>query len=149
MAKRGRPAKKVGLFESKKLIEKSNSYFNLCNSRTTKKFVDGDFIDVPKPMPYTVEGLCNVLGVTAANFRLWCKRDDDFGQLCLMLRQKICENRVVGALDGDQNPAFAKFMLGVQEPAEYTEKVVVEGSVSESLLSILQGMSKESLSPGE
>ena len=53
-----------------------------------------------------------------------------------MLHQKIMENRLVGALDGRQNPAFARFVLLNNDREHYREKVEVEAGVSAEVASI-------------
>lgn len=113
-------------------------YFSKCDARTkvvTDK--EGGAFAVPDPAPYTIEGLCNHLNIDTETFRNWCRRDSAIGAKARMLRQRIAENRVTGALDGRQNSSFARFMLTNNHSYDYREKEP-EGVVNESIHSILE-----------
>lgn len=135
----------MDILELKKL---SCKYFKQCDSRKKKKSVkNGGVVEVPDPAPYTIEGLSLALGVTSQTFRNWEKQDDEVGEYCRLLRERVCENRVVGGLDGTQNSAIVKLTLVNQHG--YQERLDIETSVSEdtkSLIALLEGKANK-LSP--
>ena len=133
--KRGRPRKEKN-WTPKNLKESAGYYFEKCNSRTKEVLTKDGFATVEDPAPYTVEGLCNHLGITVVTFRNWRGKGNELGKTAEMLHQKIIENRVTGALDGRQNASFARFMLTNNAPDQYREKVEVENSVSDQLKSV-------------
>ena len=98
---------------------------------------DGEESEVPWPAPYTLEGLCNYLSLSTMTLRNWCAREDELGEAARMMRQRVLENRVTGALDGTQNPAFARFMLVNNSPDEYREKMEVAQSLAPELKELL------------
>ena len=128
--KRGRP-RKITSWTPKLLQEYADYYFRKCDERTRVVITKDGPETISDPAPYTVEGLCNHLGITTVTFRDWCRKSGPLAEKSRLLRQRITENRVTGALDGKQNPAFARFMLTNNHPEDYREKVEVENSVSE------------------
>lgn len=133
--KRGRP-KKSSSWTAKQLNDSAVYYFDKCDARTRTKVVKDGVVTIKDPAPYTVEGLCNHLGITTVTFRDWCRRTDSLGEKARMLRQRIAENRVTGALDGRQNASFARFMLTNNHADDYRERVEVENSVGEEAKSM-------------
>lgn len=123
---------------AKNLLERAEEYFKRCDSRTKTVYTqDGEF-EEPNPIPYTVEGLCNFLGIVQSTFWKWKKDDNNLElyEAANMLHQKIMENRLVGALDGTQNQAFARFVLLNNDREHYRDKVEVEAGVSAEVASI-------------
>jgi len=145
--KRGRPRT---LWTPKAISDAAELYFQACDLRTKAYFTKkGEAKTVDDPAPYTIEGLCNRLSVTTHTFRAWCMRDDATGAKARMLRQRVQENRVSGALDSRQNPAFAKFMLTRNHSEDYPEKPVEQNSVDGELSSIFDEISGSVAIPGE
>jgi hypothetical protein len=139
-AGRGRPRKEAN-WTGALLLKHSKYYFDKCDSRTRKAVTKlGAVVDIPCPAPYTIEGLCLHLGIATTTFRRWWEEGGARSKAIGLLRQKITENRVVGALDGVQNPSFARFMLTNNNPEEYAEKVNVESSVDPKLASIFDAI---------
>lgn len=133
---------------AKNLLEKAEEYFNLCNSRTKTVYTQDCEFEEPNPVPYTVEGLCNYLGIVQSTFWKWKKDDNnpELYQAANMLHQRIMENRITGALDGKQNAAFARFVLLNNDREHYREKVEVEAGVSAevaSIFNLIQSAGKE------
>lgn len=136
--RRGRPRKFSG-WTAELLIERSRRYFEKCDSRTAPVMTRNGEQIVPRPAPYTVEGLCCYLDITVQTFRNWrLAGDSELSRAARMIHQKITDNRVSGALDGTQNSSFARFMLVNNNPEDYRERVEVENSVSPEISSIFE-----------
>ena len=130
------PEKKEG-WTAKTLFQKAEQYFNQCDSRTKTVYIADGAFEEENPVPYTVEGLCNYLGIVQSTFWKWRNSDNiELAEAAEMLHQRIMENRLVGALDGRQNPAFARFVLLNNDREHYREKVEVEAGVSAEVASI-------------
>lgn len=137
---RGRPRKEAN-WTGKLLLKHAQYYFDQCDGRKRKAVTKlGIEVELSYPAPYTVEGLCLHLGIATSTFRQWFLDGGDRGEAVALLRQRITENRVTGALDGTQNSAFAKFMLINNEPQNYSDKVAVEGSVDPKLATIFDAI---------
>ena len=135
-AANGRP-RKYENFTAELLNERANAYFRKCDSRTKIKVTkDGEVVQIPDPMPYSIEGLCSYLDILRSEFAAWRKQDSDLGRRANLIHQTITADRVTGALEGRQNSAFAQFMLKNNNPEEYRDKVDVEHSASSELASI-------------
>jgi hypothetical protein len=136
--KLGRP-RKFTSWTAELLNEKAREYFDKCDARVKPVVTkDGDIVDVVKPAPYTIEGLCDYLDITRQQFTMWRKKDDALGIRAQKIHNKIAANRVEGALDGTQNPSFAQFMLKNNNPEDYREKVEVENSVGSEVAGLLE-----------
>ena len=141
--KRGRP-RLAKNWTAELLAERSREYFEKCDRRTKTKYdKDGRAYQVEAPEPYSIEGLCVYLDITRNEFAAWRKRKDALGERAEKIHLKITANRITGALDGDQNPSFAQFMLKNNVPEDYKEKVEVENTVSERAASIFADWSEK------
>lgn len=145
--KRGRP-KKSTTWTAKQLNDSAAYYFDKCDERTRTVVTKQELEIIEDPAPYTVEGLCNHLGITTHTFRNWCNGDGPLTEKARMLRQRIADNRVTGALDNRQNPAFARFMLVNNHAEDYRDKVTVESAVDESLVSLFAEIAESAARPG-
>ena len=138
---RGRP-RKVENWDADALAGAAKRYFDKCDRRTravmTKEGVDY----VPSPKPYSIEGFCSSIGVLRSTFSAWRKREDDLGFQAQLIHQTIAANRVEGALDGTQNPAFAQFLLKNNNAEHYRDKIELEGSVSSEAVSMFNAWSE-------
>ena len=131
----GRP-RKDDHWSAEILLERSNRYFQKCDSRT-KPVVTKDGVEyIPNPIPYSIEGLCDYLDITRRTFYNWRQRDDDLGLRAQKIHNKVTANRITGALDGTQNHAFAQFLLKNNNPEDYKEKIEVENSVAAEAVSM-------------
>ena len=96
------------------LQEAIDSYFLKCD-RNTKLFFtkDGTAIDVPDPIPYTIEGLCEVLDLDRSNVLCYEKDEShaDFHHTVKRAKLKIQRNKVERGLMGTSNPAVSIFDL--------------------------------------
>lgn len=137
----GRPRKEDS-WTVEHLEAEAGKYFKRCDSHT--KIVpskDGP-IEIPDPIPYTIEGLCNYLGILRQTFFNWRKSDGPLSFAANFLHQKITADRVEGALMGRQNGPFAQFLLKNTNPDEYRDKVELESNVAEDVKSILETWSQ-------
>ena len=133
----GRP-RKAENWTAAILAERANHYFEKCDSRTKMVVVKDGVVPIPKPEPYSIEGLCVYLDITRDLFNSWRKQDSELGRRAEKIHLAITANRVTGALDGTQNPSFAQFMLKNNSPEAYREKVEVENTVDERIAGILE-----------
>lgn len=138
--RRGRP-RLLDNWTADLLRERSNEYFKKCDDRHSLAVTKDGVIDIPDPMPYSIEGLCVYLDILRREFDAWRKRQDDLGHRAEMIHQRITANRVEGALCGKQNSSFAQFMLKNTNPDQYREKVEVENTVAEEARSIFESWS--------
>ena len=96
------------------LEEKIDAYFERCDDNT-KMFVTDKGIHVTKsaPIPYTVEGLANVLGCdreTLLNYEKEAGYEAYFGTI-KEAKAKIAQNKLERGLMGESNPAVTIFDL--------------------------------------
>lgn len=141
--KLGRP-RKAENWTAALLNERAREYFDKCDSRTQMVPVPKEgLMEVPKPEPYSIEGLCDYLDITRQQFYHWRQKDDDLGLRAQRIHNKITANRITGALDGTQNSSFAQFLLKNNNPEDYRDKVEVENSISEQAASMFEAWSKE------
>lgn len=126
------------------LNERAREYFDKCDNRTKTKYdKDGCAYQVEAPEPYSIEGLCVYLDITRNDFAAWRKRSDALGERAEKIHLKITANRITGALDGDQNPSFAQFMLKNNAPEDYRDKVEVENTIGERAQKIFDDWSEK------
>ncbi len=136
--KLGRP-RKFDTWTAELLNERAREYFDKCDARTkTVVTKDGDLVDIPRPAPYSIEGLCVYLDITRHEFNAWRKQDTPLGQRAEKIHLKIAANRVEGALDGSQNSSFAQFMLKNNNPEDYRDRVEVENTVGREVVGLLE-----------
>ncbi len=137
--RRGRP-RKESTWTAELLRERAEQYFKKCDARTVATLdKDGNVVQMPKPLPYSVEGLCCALAICRSVFQNWRRRDDDMGRAADMIHQRIMADRIEGALEGRQNASFAQFMLKNNSPDDYRDRVEVENRVDDRLGGILEG----------
>lgn len=107
----GRPLKYKTVEELEKAI---HAYFKKCDSRTKPTLIKDKsgayFMDVPAPIPYTVEGLAVALGVDRTTINNYQSRDEFFITI-KEAKEKILANLVERGLDGDNVPAVTIFNL--------------------------------------
>ena len=126
------------------LNERAREYFDKCDARIKTRYDrDGCAYQVIAPEPYSIEGLCVYLDITRNDFAAWRKRGDALGERAEKIHLKITANRITGALDGDQNPSFAQFMLKNNAPEDYRDKVEVENTIGERAQKIFDDWSEK------
>lgn len=139
--KSGRPRKSEN-WTADLLWERAKRYFEKCDARTRVVVTKEGTEEVPRPAPYTIEGLCDYLDIPRRQFDAWLARDGEIGLRAQKIHTRIVANRIEGGLDGSQNGAFAQFLLKNNDPDHYREKVEVEGTVSEQAASMFEEWGK-------
>ena len=137
----GRP-KKSDAWTVEDLEAEAEKYFARCDNHTKIVAAKDGPISIPDPIPYTIEGLCNSLGILRQTFFNWRKSDGPLSFAANFLHQKITADRVEGALMGRQNASFSQFLLKNTNPDEYRDKVELESNVAEDVKSILETWSQ-------
>lgn len=91
-----------------------DNYFELCNNNTkTVVTKEGEIIEVPHPIPYTIEGLCDVLECDRATLLNYEKTKgyEPYFNTIKKAKNKIQRNKVERGLIGESNPAVTIFDL--------------------------------------
>ena len=131
----GRP-RKIPSWAADSLAAAAEKYYAKCDRRT-KSVVTRDGLEhIPNPAPYSIEGFCSFIGVLRRDFYSWRKGSDDLAYQAELIHQMITANRMEGALDGTQNPAFAQFLLKNNNPEDYRDKIEVENTVAAEAVSM-------------
>ena len=145
----GRPPKWQ---DPEKLKAAIDAYFADCDTRIiTKKVVQkGEIVEVPTPLPYTVIGLANALGVdrrTINNYR----ESDKFFPIIASARARIEEQNLAMGLIGAHDSRIAALNLASnygysekssqEDPQEARAKLLVElvQALPPDLISALRG----------
>lgn len=138
----GRP-RKVPNFTAASLAEAAEKYYAKCDRRTKAVVTKEGVERIPNPAPYSIEGFCAFIGVLRKEFTAWRKRGDDLAYQAELIHQMITANRMEGALDGTQNPAFAQFLLKNNNSEDYRDKIEVENSISAEAASMFSEWSRQ------
>ena len=98
-----------------KLQEAIEAYFKECDDNTITVLPKGakEPIQISKPIPYTIEGLCMVLGcdrVTLLNYE-GQEGYEEFFSTIKKAKLKIQRNKIERGLMGESNPAVSIFDL--------------------------------------
>lgn len=132
--KGGRPRK----FETPEQMQESiEAYFQKCDSSTAFTIVGkGEsqrVEEIPSPNPYTIEGLCNALGMTRQSLLNYSEKDEYF-DIIKDAKAKVLENLSVRALRGTNHATVSIFMM--KNNYGYTDKHETEHSGSIDIPSI-------------
>jgi hypothetical protein len=128
--KGGRPPK----WSSVEQLEKEISeYFRKCDTNKSQVYIKGDGIcEVPKPIPYTVEGLAAHLGTNRQTLINYQSKDAFFDTIT-RAKAKIQANLVERGLSKDNDGNMTKFNLinnyGYRDKPEDTNtdrKIIIE-----------------------
>ena len=108
----GRLKKFADAAEMQKAID---DYFNRCDRRVSQVYVkiQKEIVDIEDPVPYTIEGLCNALGMTRDEL-LNYEKEEGNETLCEMVKQaklKVQQNLVERSLEGKNSSAIAVFIM--------------------------------------
>jgi hypothetical protein len=90
-------------------------YFEKCDNRVVQVYVKAQqaLVDMKRPIPYTVEGLCELLECdrdTLLNYEKMKGYEEYFG-IIKRAKLKIQRDKMERGLDGDSNPAVTIFDL--------------------------------------
>jgi hypothetical protein len=103
-------------------------YFNECDSRTVEVYVKStqEIQEINKPIPYTIEGLCEALDCTRESLLNYEKKVgyEEYFSTIKRAKLKIQRNKVERGLDGDSNPAVTIFDL--KNNHNYKDKTEVD-----------------------
>lgn len=115
-------------------------YFEECDNNTTKVYVknSGAVADVPDPVPYTIEGLCDVLDCDRRTLLNYQSKEgyEEFFHTIKKAKNKIQRNKVERGLMGNSNPAVTIFDL--KNNHEYRDSI--EHNVSENTRNALANL---------
>lgn len=100
---------------SEDLQKDIDKYFKECNERIVEVYdkKQQEVIKIKKPIPYTIEGLCDVLECcrdTLLNYEKQ-KGYEEYFDTIKKAKNKIQRNKVERGLDGESNPAVTIFDL--------------------------------------
>jgi len=117
----GRPLQ----FTPQTLAEGAYNYFNetiknplIQNVTLTVGYKQGQTIKQELQRPFTIEGLCNYLGIAKSNFLAYETRGADFQNVIIQIRQIIYQQKFEGAAVGLFNPNIIARDLGLIEKRE-------------------------------
>lgn len=101
------------LFSTPELLRAAfEKYFYECDNNTQQVITkDGVLVSVPDPIPYTIEGLCDVLDCdrdTLLNYQKAPGYEEFFGTV-KSAKMKIQRNKVERALSGKANATYTIF----------------------------------------
>lgn len=94
--------------------KKIDEYFEKCDNNTKTIFTkEGLTVEVKNPKPYTIEGLCMVLGCTRPTLLNYEKKEgyEPYFNTIKDAKMKVQLNKVERGLMGESNPTFAIFDL--------------------------------------
>ena len=108
----GKPKKYKDVAELQKVID---AYFYECDSNTVKeysKYADS-IIEVPKPIPYTIEGLAYALDITRATLLNYEKKEgyEEFFYTLERAKSRIQKNKLERGLMGESVASVTIFDL--------------------------------------
>ena len=114
-------------WKTKELLEKAiAAYFKKCdeNKKTVLSKMTGVMVKVPHPIPYTVEGLCEILGCDRVTLLNYEKKEgyEEYFSTVKWARMKIQRNKVERGLMGESNAAVSIFDLKNNHGYEDTSK---------------------------
>ena len=92
-----------------------DAYFETCDGRIQQVYdkVKQTVVDIKKQIPYTIEGLCDVLDCDRHTLLNYEKEEgyEEFFTTIKRAKNKIQRNKLERGLDGDSNPAVTIFDL--------------------------------------
>lgn len=92
-----------------------DEYFYNCDNRIRQVYIKShqDLVDVKCPVPYTIEGLCNALGLCRDALLNYEKEPgyEDFHDTVKAAKLKVQQNLVERGLEGENNSAVSIFVM--------------------------------------
>lgn len=111
----GNPGQSKQWDSPEELQKDIDKYFEFCDNRIVKVYIKSaqEIQEMPKPIPYTIEGLCEVLDCDRATLLNYERREgyEMFFNTIKKAKLKIQKNKLERGLDGDSNPAVSIFDL--------------------------------------
>jgi len=89
-----------------------NDYFMVCDDNTIEVYSKAaqEVIDMKKPIPYTIEGLCAVLDMTRQSLLNYAK-NEEFFDIIKKAKQNILRNQVEAGMIGTADKTMTIFLL--------------------------------------
>lgn len=120
----GRPKKFTTPQQMQQAID---AYFLACDSRVRQVYVKTkqEIVDMPAPVPYTVEGLCVALDLDRGTLLDYQKLESHkpYHKIVRQAKLRIQQNHVERALEGENNATVSIFILknnfGYKEKTEH------------------------------
>jgi len=125
-----------------------DKYFEECDNRVIQVYdkKQQSIVDLIQPMPYTIEGLCDVLDCDRATVLNYQKKPgyEEFFNTIKRAKNKIQRNKIERGLLGEFNPAVTIFDL--KNNHDYKEKQEIDHSSKDGSMSPnLANLSNEEL----
>ena len=131
----GNPGNTKNFETPEELEEKIQEYFDVCDSNTTEVYVKSkaEIQTIANPIPYTIEGLCEVLGCTRQTLLNYENREgyEEYFDTIKKAKMKIQRNKLERGLMGTSNPAVTIFDL--KNNHGYKDQVEIDLGVKEPL----------------
>ena len=122
------------------LQKKIDEYFRICDDNIAEVYdkKTQEIKTVADPIPYTVEGLCNVLDCNRATLLNYSKEPgyEDYFNIIEKAKLKVTQNKVEKTLSGKYNATFAIFDLVNNTDYKNTNTTEIVGSGGKDLLNI-------------
>lgn len=144
----GRPK----IFETpEEMQEAIDEYYAACDNNTKKIWSEkvGEIVEIPSPIPYTVEGLCECLDINRSTLLTYetSHTHEDFNNTVKRAKLKIQKNTAEMALMGALNPAVSIFVM--KNNFNYKDKtetdITTDGEKINNTINVKVVRSKEDL----
>jgi hypothetical protein len=137
MAKIGRPKKYKSAKQMQVVID---SYFEKCDKNTVQVYDKKAecVIEIEKPIPYTIEGLCVALNMDRVSLLNYAK-DEEFFSTVKAAKDKVLSSLVEKSISGGAVPSIAIFLLKnnygytdrTEQKLEHSGEVTVKASLKD------------------
>lgn len=122
------------------LQKKIDEYFQLCDDNTITVYDKRtqEVKKVNKQIPYTVEGICEILGTNRQTLINYQKEKgyEDYFDIIEKAKLKVTRNKVEKTLGGDYNATFAIFDLVNNTDYKNTNTTEIVGAGGKDLMSV-------------
>lgn len=122
--KRAKDGRELEYKTPEDFAKEAYKYFEWCykNPWIKKDFIKsgdsaGSIVDIPTSRPYTIEGLCNYMGISVKTFYNYEERKD-YLQVVTHVREIIRQNQIEGACVGAYNSNIVARILGLSNKQE-------------------------------
>lgn len=102
------------IWESPEELQKQiDIYFDKCDANTKQEIFKDGILNLEDPIPYTIEGLCEVLDCDRKTLLNYQKKEgyEDFFHTIKKAKRKILKNKIERGLMGKSPSSFAIFDL--------------------------------------
>ena len=139
MAKVGRPKGAKKFRSVKQLQDAIDAYFERCdNNIETIVTKEGVVVEIPKPIPYTIEGLAVALDLDRRTINNYSK-DENFFPTIKKAKEKVLNKLTEMAVTGQAVPSISIFLLKnnygyadkTEQSIEHSGEITVKASLSD------------------